>query len=93
MGNNKVFAVTGIVHLLFGIHNYLLNIQSVFFICFRECLETTVVVSVLLAFLKQSLYESDRPTYKRLVKQVSDRLLHSYAISSAKTNRSGWDAP
>ncbi|KAJ5799720.1 uncharacterized protein N7518_001788 [Penicillium psychrosexuale] len=43
---------------------------TVFFICFRECLETTVVVSVLLAFLKQSLYESDRPTYKRLVKQV-----------------------
>ncbi|KAJ6147734.1 hypothetical protein N7497_009716 [Penicillium chrysogenum] len=43
---------------------------TVFFICFRECLETTVVVSVLLAFLKQSLYDSDRPTYKRLVKQV-----------------------
>ncbi|KAJ5644511.1 hypothetical protein N7507_010522 [Penicillium longicatenatum] len=43
---------------------------TVFFICFRECLETTVVVSVLLAFLKQSLYNDDRPTYKRLVKQV-----------------------
>ncbi|KAJ5637051.1 hypothetical protein N7490_006930 [Penicillium lividum] len=43
---------------------------TVFFICFRECLETTVVVSVLLAFLRQSLYEQDRPTYKRLVKQV-----------------------
>ncbi|KAJ5424104.1 hypothetical protein N7491_009320 [Penicillium cf. griseofulvum] len=35
-----------------------------------ECLETTVVVSVLLAFLKQTLYETDRPTYKRLAKQV-----------------------
>ncbi|KAJ5389031.1 uncharacterized protein N7496_000099 [Penicillium cataractarum] len=43
---------------------------TVFFICFRECLETTVVVSVLLAFLKQSLYDDDRATYKRLVKQV-----------------------
>ncbi|KAF3389578.1 Plasma membrane iron permease [Penicillium rolfsii] len=43
---------------------------TVFFICFRECLETTVVVSVLLAFLKQTLYDEDRPTYKRLVKQV-----------------------
>ncbi|KAL5116134.1 high-affinity iron permease [Pleosporales sp. CAS-2024a] len=27
----------------------------VFFICFRECLETSIIVSVLLAFLKQSL--------------------------------------
>lgn len=44
---------------------------TVFFICFRECLETTVVVSVLLAFLKQTLgAEEDRATYKRLVKQV-----------------------
>ncbi|KAJ5312856.1 hypothetical protein N7508_003686 [Penicillium antarcticum] len=44
---------------------------TVFFICFRECLETTVVVSVLLAFLKQSLgAEEDKATYKRLVKQV-----------------------
>ncbi|KAE8352495.1 iron permease FTR1 [Aspergillus coremiiformis] len=44
---------------------------TVFFICFRECLETTVVVSVLLAFLKQTLgAEEDRPTYKKLVKQV-----------------------
>ncbi|KAJ5123157.1 hypothetical protein N7448_009254 [Penicillium atrosanguineum] len=44
---------------------------TVFFICFRECLETTVVVSVLLAFLKQTLgMGEDRTTYKRLVKQV-----------------------
>ncbi|KAJ6113453.1 hypothetical protein N7523_006770 [Penicillium sp. IBT 18751x] len=44
---------------------------TVFFICFRECLETTVVVSVLLAFLKQTLgMGEDRRTYKRLVKQV-----------------------
>ncbi|KAJ6102423.1 hypothetical protein N7486_004850 [Penicillium sp. IBT 16267x] len=44
---------------------------TVFFICFRESLETTVVVSVLLAFLKQTLgQEEDRTIYKRLVKQV-----------------------
>ncbi|KAJ5690423.1 hypothetical protein N7462_004815 [Penicillium macrosclerotiorum] len=44
---------------------------TVFFICFRECLETTVVVSVLLAFLKQTLGSGeDQVTYKRLVKQV-----------------------
>ncbi|PYH88051.1 iron permease FTR1 [Aspergillus ellipticus CBS 707.79] len=44
---------------------------TVFFICFRECLETSVVVSVLLAFLKQSLGRGeDQQTYKRLVKQV-----------------------
>ncbi|KAE8353393.1 iron permease FTR1 [Aspergillus coremiiformis] len=44
---------------------------TVFFICFRECLETSIVVSVLLAFLKQTLGGSEeRETYKRLVKQV-----------------------
>lgn len=39
-----------------------------------------MVVSVLLAFLKQSLYDSDRPTYKRLVKQV--HLLLSFALQT-----------
>ncbi|KAJ5946828.1 hypothetical protein N7454_003667 [Penicillium verhagenii] len=44
---------------------------TVFFICFRECLETTVVISVLLAFLKQTLgQDEDKTIYKRLVKQV-----------------------
>ncbi|CAG8947442.1 unnamed protein product [Penicillium salamii] len=44
---------------------------TVFFICFRECLETTVVVSVLLAFLKQTLSaDEDQATHKRLVRQV-----------------------
>ncbi|KAF4445488.1 high-affinity iron transporter [Fusarium austroafricanum] len=43
----------------------------VFFICFRECLETSIIVSVLLAFLKQSVGgEGDRETYKRLLRQV-----------------------
>jgi high-affinity iron transporter len=45
----------------------------VFFVVFRECLETAVIVSVLLAFLKQTL---DRPNrnavvYKKLVRQVN----------------------
>ncbi|OJJ62239.1 hypothetical protein ASPSYDRAFT_85934 [Aspergillus sydowii CBS 593.65] len=46
---------------------------TVFFIVFRECLETTVVVSVLLAFLKQSLGPgsgSDSKIYNSLRKQV-----------------------
>ncbi|OCK75596.1 iron permease FTR1 [Lepidopterella palustris CBS 459.81] len=43
----------------------------VFFICFRECLETSIIVSVLLAFLKQTLGpERDAAVYKKLVKQV-----------------------
>ncbi|KAJ5104705.1 hypothetical protein NUU61_002052 [Penicillium alfredii] len=43
----------------------------IFFICFRECLETSIIVSVLLAFLKQTLgAEGDRQAYKKLVKQV-----------------------
>ncbi|OMP84329.1 Plasma membrane iron permease [Diplodia seriata] len=43
----------------------------VFFIVFRECLETVIVISVLLAFLKQTLgAEGDAATYKKLLKQV-----------------------
>ncbi|KAK3725379.1 high-affinity iron permease [Vermiconidia calcicola] len=43
----------------------------VFFICFRECLETVIIVSVLLAFLKQMIGpERDLVVYKKLVKQV-----------------------
>lgn len=43
----------------------------IFFICFRETLETTIIVSVLLAFLKQTLgHDSDPITYKRLRRQV-----------------------
>lgn len=42
-----------------------------FFICFRECLETVIIVSVLLSFLKQTLgAEGDTTIHKRLVKQV-----------------------
>jgi high-affinity iron transporter len=45
--------------------------STVFFICFRECLETSIIVSVLLAFLKQTLGpETDAKIRKRLVRQV-----------------------
>jgi len=43
----------------------------VFFICFRECIETSIIVSVLLSFLKQTLGgKDDVKTHKRLVRQV-----------------------
>ncbi|MCJ1265119.1 hypothetical protein MMC22_004994 [Lobaria immixta] len=43
----------------------------VFFILFRETLETSIIVSVLLTFLKQSIGpERDAVTYKKLVRQV-----------------------
>ncbi|KAF2396461.1 plasma membrane iron permease-like protein [Trichodelitschia bisporula] len=43
----------------------------VFFICFRECLETSIIVSVLLSFLKQTLGpQHDEKVYKKLVRQV-----------------------
>ncbi|KAK9450271.1 iron permease FTR1/Fip1/EfeU [Limtongia smithiae] len=45
---------------------------SVFFIVFRESLEAAIIVSVLLAFLKQGIgrSQSDPKIYKRLVKHV-----------------------
>ncbi|VDB93857.1 Bgt-2323 [Blumeria graminis f. sp. tritici] len=44
----------------------------VFFIVFRETLETAVIVSVLLAFLKKTINnpDSDKAVYKRLVRQI-----------------------
>ncbi|RMZ92182.1 hypothetical protein DV736_g578, partial [Chaetothyriales sp. CBS 134916] len=43
----------------------------VFFIVFREVTETSIIVSVLLSFLKQQLGNNpDRTVYKKLVKQV-----------------------
>jgi high-affinity Fe2+/Pb2+ permease len=44
----------------------------VFFVVFRETLETAVIVSVLLAFLKQTLDGPNRDVavYHKLVKQV-----------------------
>jgi high-affinity iron transporter len=45
---------------------------QIFFIVFRECLEATVIISVLLAFLKQSLGQpdQDQELHKRLRRQV-----------------------
>lgn len=47
------------------------NVQ-IFFVVFRETLEAVVIVSVLLAFLKQGLGGStdDPVVYKRLKRQV-----------------------
>lgn len=66
----NVFAVPGKLtdEILAGSRLLLL---TVFFICFRECLETSIIVSVLLSFLKQTLSpEADRTVYKKLVRQV-----------------------
>ncbi|KAJ0415863.1 high-affinity iron ion transporter FtrA [Aspergillus carlsbadensis] len=41
-----------------------------FFIYFRECVETGIIISVLLAFIQQTLSTEDGPTRKKLVKQV-----------------------
>jgi len=45
----------------------------VFFIVFRETLEVSIIVAVLLAFLKQTLDGRNRDVlvYKKLVRQVS----------------------
>ncbi|MCJ1393680.1 hypothetical protein MMC18_006556 [Xylographa bjoerkii] len=43
----------------------------IFFICLRETLETSIIVSILLAFLKQTLGpDRDPTTYKKLRRQV-----------------------
>lgn len=44
---------------------------QIFFIVFRETLETSIVVSVLLSFVKQQLDKtSDRSVYRKLRNQV-----------------------
>ncbi|KAK4133072.1 iron permease FTR1, partial [Trichocladium antarcticum] len=42
----------------------------IFLVTFREALETVLIVSVLLAFLKQTLSENNKPLYRKLVRQV-----------------------
>src|SRR3569833_1166639 len=51
----------------------------VFIVVFRETLETVIIVSILLAFLKQTLDgpERDPKVYKKLLKQVSFHLVAS----------------
>jgi high-affinity Fe2+/Pb2+ permease len=62
----------------------------VFFIVFRETLETSLVVSILLAFLKQQIGpEQDAKTYKKLRNQVCTYSRHKYHIAD-KISRSGW---
>lgn len=51
----------------------------VFFIVFRETLETSLVVSILLAFLKQQIGpEKDAKTYKKLRNQVGTRTVNRH---------------
>lgn len=45
----------------------------IFLVTFREALETVIIVSVLLAFLKQTL-DDDKVLHKKLVRQVSSTL-------------------
>jgi high-affinity iron transporter len=57
---------------------------TVFFICLRESLETSIIVSVLLSFLKQTLTsENDAPVYGKLVRQVWLGVLSGVAICVA----------
>jgi high-affinity iron transporter len=55
--------------------------NPVFFICFRECLETSIIVSVLLSFLKQTLGPSaDTTLHKKLTRQIWLGVLSGLAI-------------
>lgn len=66
----NVFAVPGMIALDYTI-SVANDLTSVFFICFRECLETSIIVSVLLSFLKQTIGpEHDPAVYKKLYRQV-----------------------
>lgn len=62
----------------------------VFFIVFRETVETSLVVSILLAFLKQQIGpEQDPRTYKKLRNQVAT--YHLYRQHAADVlARCGW---
>jgi high-affinity iron transporter len=58
-----------------------LIVDTVFFICLRESLETSIIVSVLLTFLKQTLTsEQEAPIYRKLVRQVWLGTLSGVAI-------------
>jgi high-affinity Fe2+/Pb2+ permease len=65
----------------------------VFLVVFREALETVIIVSVLLAFLKQTLGgpEADVTVYKRLVRQVSSTASRPFGSHASDTSRRcGW---
>lgn len=58
----------------------------VFLVVFRETLETAIIVSILLAFIKQTLDgpDGDKPIYKTLRRQVrlSERLIRSVCFKA-----------
>lgn len=59
---------------------------AIFFICFRESLETSVIVSVLLSFLHQTLgNQEDHATRKRLYKQVCSLPFFSFCLPKKHT--------
>ena len=65
---------------LHALHNTAVMVQvfavPIFFVVFRETLETSIVVSVLLAFIKQQLGpDQDKQLYKKLRKQVSSTVI------------------
>lgn len=69
----------------------------VFVVVFRETLETAIIVSVLLAFLKQTLDGSQRDPklYQALRTQVCDiwTLFVVTHLPAANKTRSGWAPP
>lgn len=66
----------------------------VFVVVFRETLETAIIVSVLLAFLKQTLDGSQRDPklYRALRTQVRLDVRRDACLAANKT-RSGWAPP
>lgn len=85
----NVFAVPGkqscTTLILYEISIDVTVLVPVFFICFRESLETGIIVSVLLAFLKQMLGPDRDPTvYKKLVRQVSQQSIFIVARTSTE---------
>lgn len=86
----NVFHVPGMLELrtaffLTGIVNgQLTSWPTVFFVLFRETLETAIIVSVLLSFLKQTLDPvEDKVTLRKLRRQVA------LPLSPAR----GWPSP
>lgn len=64
----------------------------IFLVVFREALETVIIVSVLLAFLKQTLDGPSRDpvVYKKLVRQVKlTSSSDTYCTTSHQNHRSG----
>src|SRR5262245_55211827 len=57
-------------------------IVAVFFIVFRETIETAIIVSLLLSLIRTSLKDDDPITYKKLRKQVSLRESNGSAVTN-----------